>query len=351
MEWKTVHENALRVAGTINRCEKELVEILIRAEELQIYRRFELTGLYSYCTNILKLSDSQASAAVRVSRKSVSVPQLKAAIDKGELTLSRAKKIASVITSDNHAGWIEKAQTLSTFNLECLIAQVAPREAIPDRVRAVAEDCLELRCSVDAETSALLNEARDLVSRKLGKSAGIGDALRLALLAYVERHDPIRRAQRLKARRECKAKALLGTMSPVALADLNSIQQNKSAPARPIKVPEGVNRPTRPALDRGRRSAIPAAIRHAVNLRDGGQCTHMHAELGRCLNRRWTEAHHLKPVSLGGAHATENLTTLCSAHHRDLHQGAKNSTKCPRGQFESERSKRKTKNPSEAPSM
>jgi hypothetical protein len=82
----------------------------------------------------------------------------------------------------------------------------------------------------------------------------------------------------------------------------------------------GVDRPTHPALVHGRRTAIPAAILNAVRLRDGGRCTYVHSEYGRCRNSRWTQVHHLHGVAQGGQHDLQNLTTLCSAHHRDLHR-------------------------------
>ncbi|MBI2605974.1 MAG: HNH endonuclease [Deltaproteobacteria bacterium] len=39
----------------------------------------------------------------------------------------------------------------------------------------------------------------------------------------------------------------------------------------------------------------------------------------RCEQKRWLQVHHIKPVSLGGGNTLENLTTLCSGHHRMRH--------------------------------
>jgi hypothetical protein len=40
-----------------------------------------------------------------------------------------------------------------------------------------------------------------------------------------------------------------------------------------------------------------------------------------CTNSRWLDIHHLELRSEGGAHSPENLTCLCSAHHRAAHRG------------------------------
>jgi hypothetical protein len=64
---------------------------------------------------------------------------------------------------------------------------------------------------------------------------------------------------------------------------------------------------------------IPAREKHAVNLRDQGQCTY---EINgkRCENKRWIEMHHIVTRVAGGNHSAENLRTLCSAHHKMIHK-------------------------------
>ncbi|MEK7357914.1 MAG: HNH endonuclease signature motif containing protein, partial [Bdellovibrionota bacterium] len=69
----------------------------------------------------------------------------------------------------------------------------------------------------------------------------------------------------------------------------------------------------------GRVRKIPAAVRHAVNLRDRGQCTYTD-ELGRCATTRWTDMHHVIPRSEGGLDTVENLATVCKTHHQFIHE-------------------------------
>jgi HNH endonuclease len=61
---------------------------------------------------------------------------------------------------------------------------------------------------------------------------------------------------------------------------------------------------------------IPPALRRAVLLRDQRRC-----QVPGCTNARWLDVHHIELRSEGGRHSLENLTCLCSAHHRATHRG------------------------------
>jgi hypothetical protein len=67
------------------------------------------------------------------------------------------------------------------------------------------------------------------------------------------------------------------------------------------------------------RTPIPAQVAHQVWLRDQGRCTHHNQDGFRCKNTRYIEMHHIKPVASGGDNSLNNLTTLCTSHHRHLH--------------------------------
>jgi 5-methylcytosine-specific restriction endonuclease McrA len=79
----------------------------------------------------------------------------------------------------------------------------------------------------------------------------------------------------------------------------------------------------RPASTRGCAGAhslhssrhIPAEVRRAVHLRDGGQCVYTDAQGRRCTSRRHLEFHHRQPYGHGGKHTIGNTCLLCSTHH------------------------------------
>jgi len=69
-------------------------------------------------------------------------------------------------------------------------------------------------------------------------------------------------------------------------------------------------------LDVGRRTrAIPSAIRRAMLMRDH------HCRFPGCTNRSFLHGHHVVHWLHGGRTALSNLVTLCSFHHRQVHEG------------------------------
>ena len=66
----------------------------------------------------------------------------------------------------------------------------------------------------------------------------------------------------------------------------------------------------------GRRTrAVPPAIRRALRVRDGG------CRFPGCDRSRFTHAHHIRHWADGGETKLDNLVTLCSQHHRLVHEG------------------------------
>src|SRR4051812_12376221 len=118
MTTQTLHEEALKRAKNYRRSESELLEILIQIDEKKVYETLGYSSLHTYCVQALRLTDSHAYALTGVARKSSEVPELKSFIDQGELHLSNARRIVSVVTQENKKEWLEKAVTLSQRDLE-----------------------------------------------------------------------------------------------------------------------------------------------------------------------------------------------------------------------------------------
>ncbi|MCB9601677.1 MAG: DUF222 domain-containing protein [Sandaracinus sp.] len=70
-------------------------------------------------------------------------------------------------------------------------------------------------------------------------------------------------------------------------------------------------------LDVGRRTrTIPPALARALDVRDAGRC-----RFPGCNHRRFLDRHHIEHWSRNGKTKLDNLLTLCSAHHRLVHEG------------------------------
>ena len=278
MERKAIDEKAVRAASDIKRNELELIETLQLVEEFRIYEDFKLTSLFAYCTQRLGLSEDRTCTYIQVARKAVEVPALKQAIADDKLSVSNAKKLTKVLTPENQSSWLEKGTTLSSRNLEREIAKEKPEEKVREKVKPLSESLFELRCTLSPKAVELLERTMDLLNKQ-----NRGEVLENVLEEFVERHDPIKVAERAQKR---KAQA------PVA----------------------------RPAYKNGKRTATPKAMANEALRIAGGQCTDVDQRGVRCTNRRYLQKHHPHLISRGGVHSQENLSVLCSQHHAMHHR-------------------------------
>jgi len=125
--------------------------------------------------------------------------------------------------------------------------------------------------------------------------------------------------------RESRGESPSGAVEKLVTPDIRMRESRGESPSGAVEklvalFPKGVapnqadSRPTAHS-----RTPIPAAIQHAVNLRDQRRCVERLPDGKRCNERRWTDIHHIRLVSEGGEHTPGNLVTLCSAHHKLAH--------------------------------
>src|ERR1051326_2082379 len=115
---RAIDERAVTRAQRYLVCEGELLESIIEVDQDKLYEKFGFGYLTTYCVKHLGLDETVAGVLVRVARKSQAVPSLKQAVIEGEVSISNARTIASVISNENQAEWLEKARTLSKNKLE-----------------------------------------------------------------------------------------------------------------------------------------------------------------------------------------------------------------------------------------
>ena len=163
-------------------------------------------------------------------------------------------------------------------DLEKAVTETNPQAHPRERIKPVAKNISELRVAIDDETDKDLVVLKDLLSQKLKRSATLKDVIAWAVKETRERFDPEKRAARAK---------LVSVGNPPA--------------------------------PKARRQPVPAASRHQVIRREGARCSFVSSDSRRCEQRRWIELHHRKHVAHGGGNAPENLTFLCSQHHRQEH--------------------------------
>ena len=290
-EKKVIHERALLRAQRYLVAEAALLESIIEADQARLYEDFGLAYLTPYCVQHLGLSDDVAAVFVRVARKTYEVPELKTAITEGKLTVTKAKTIVSVLNTQNQKAWIQRAGTLSKSKLEKAMAEQSPKPIKPEKAKFEGPNRVRYEFDLTEEESKLFRRAQDLLCQKMGKPVSLSETQVELLECFLDKHDPIRKAQRVKNRVRRRLDHLQAQDRP------HELRQDQSRD----------------------RTKIPAAAIHAVNLRDQGKCQARLPDGSICSETKWIHFHHIIPKSKGGKNSAENLVTLCSAHHRIWH--------------------------------
>jgi hypothetical protein len=321
---------AFLIAKDFRMNETELIEILKTLDQTKAYRASGYNSLYRFCVESLQLSEHQAYQYIAVARKCEEVPELFRALESQRITVSKARKLTSVLTAENQKPWLELAETHSQKDLEKAVRSKVPLPPVRDHLQILSETEVKLQATLTAEVSEKLARVLELISEKIEfRKASINEAIDEMCEQYLEKQDPVRRAERA-LRKRAKARGALGKTpekvqeAPVEVPGKMSAKapgrawQQKLASEGESQLGERRVAKSKARKPRSQRLPIPAASRHHVMLRDRGQCRY-HRKGVRCESKKYLEIHHRVPVADGGGNDPDNLVLLCSEHHKAVH--------------------------------
>lgn len=349
--YSEIHKAALNAAKAFKRSEIELIEILEQVDRNRVYYHQGFSSLFKYTVDALGLSEEVAYIFINVCRKTREVPALKDAIKTGSITVSKAKKITSVLTPQNQNYWLAMAKTSTKRILEKTVASCAPVTAVREQLSYVNPNIeikekvkvlnleatsghatlgleiprektrVQLQVGVSESLMLKLRRAQDLLSQKRQSAVGLEETLSAAIDLYISKNDPLEKAKRQVMKGKVAAygvKPKLDSKSePKPTRKPNSVSSLKSGsvanPERKTKLTEYLQVPGLV------RKPVPAAIRHKLWIKSKGQCSHIDGNQQRCQIRRFLHIHHEKPVAQGGTNELSNLALLCAGHHRVEH--------------------------------
>jgi hypothetical protein len=314
---RLLHAQAVQKITNIRKNRVHLIQILQDLDSLEGHLDFECPSLWQYCLKHLDLDDHETGTLINVARKAVEIPELKAAIEQGKIQLSKARRIVPVLNKENQAEWLSKAQSLTKKALEREVAAASPKHATVESAKYVSRERIQFQCGLDHEVHHKFLRVQDLVSQSHRNHADREETLKELIRFYLEHKDPLLKAERAQKRKFKKS---------FGLGQVENAQSRKPKPevcAAQVKSVCPYPRESKPQLGPGqtnRPRQYPASLKHELNLRDQTQCTHVDSTGTRCQERRWLSFHHKIEISRGGRDSLENLTTLCFAHHKLIHQ-------------------------------
>jgi len=323
-----IHERAVQRGKNYLRSEREVIESIQEVYMNETFKDYNCRSLFHYVETHMGLSYPVAASFITVAKKALEVPELKRAIDSGKLPVQKARKITPVITKENQSAWLDLAGHSSQQVVEKEVAKAKPEAAHPDRAKYISGSHLTVTSTIPEDVYEMQKRVQDLESQRLRRAAKHEDILRASYRAYLEKHDPLEKAKRAQARREkfgraSKRKFESDNTKGEALKNesaKNGGRQDRNSKPESIRSTNAAASVLRQVPNRKHRIDLPAELRHQINLRDQTQCTQTDSRGNRCAEKRWLHHHHIIPIHLGGANTPENITTLCSSHHRQVHE-------------------------------
>ncbi len=293
--------------------EYEQAILLLRAQEQRFHRVLGFASVTEYAQAEFDLSPRKVRALLRIGRSLGDFPVMAERFRLGELGWTKARELLGVMTPDTEAAWVERAHHASSRELEDLVATTVFGEGPPDEHDPRgSEPRRRFQVTVSQADHDMLTAALQLLKGQSGMSDDEFDpGAALAQMAQRYIHDAdgadAPTAPRYQKVVETCPRCATSSGEGFAVTDAEASMADDDAQVVDMRPGPGKGGATR---------TIPPRVRRAVIARDRRSCV-----VPSCRNRIWLDLHHLTPRSQGGTHSEDNLVTLCSGHHRLLHEG------------------------------
>src|SRR5262245_27491042 len=119
--------------------EADLVAHIAEVDARKLYAIRACPSMFSYCTEVLHLSEPEAYLRITAARASRKHPMLLPLLADGRLHLSGIALLARHLTADNRDGVLARASHRSKREIEELVAELSPRPDAPVLVRKLPE--------------------------------------------------------------------------------------------------------------------------------------------------------------------------------------------------------------------
>lgn len=302
-----------RVAACERKTTTHLVALLAELDARRLYLGQGCSSLFTYCTEVLHLSEHAAYNRIQAARAARRFPLILERLADGSIHLTAVRLLEPHLTSENHRNVLDAAQHKSKREIELLIARLHPQPDVRPSVRKlpnpapVGQPVEKLHAGIVPNLESVsLSPAPKLPApaRPTVVSPLTPERYKVQFTVSKETYDKLRRVQDLMRHR-------IQNGDPAAIFDraltalLSELERTKLAAAKQPR-----NTTATSAMSRH----VPAAVKRAVWARDGGRCAFVGTH-GRCSETGFLEFHHRVPYADGGETSIENLEMRCRAHN------------------------------------
>ncbi len=131
------------LAGRERRASVALIRSLMEFDARRLYLREGCSSLFTYCTQVLHLSEGSAYNRIETARAARRYPNVLDALERGDLTLTAVRLLAPHLTLANHCEVLATARHRSKQGIQELIASLNPRPAAATIIRRVEPQTLK----------------------------------------------------------------------------------------------------------------------------------------------------------------------------------------------------------------
>lgn len=294
MDPLALHHLATKSMGTLTRYQALLGRLLLAIERTGAYKDYGCSGGVHYAVIQLGLPHRRARLLIYVARELEMLPYLRYLANQGEISWSKLREIVRVATPDTERDWAQSCENRTYAQIESMVARSA-RGEIPSDQKVFEGPRSELRCRLEPGQMAVVERAVQVMSQAAGRALSAAEAIVMAL-----------------------AEKLVGR--PVAGEE--DVAQVCQEAAKDLGWTDVIGADTDPTPDGSIRIVNPKsrvasrAQRRKILRRDGYCC-----QVPGCPNTIWLEVHHILFYADGGLTRPDNLITICSRCHQNVHDG------------------------------
>jgi hypothetical protein len=322
-----------RLAGGERGATVALIVHLAEFDLRQLYRGAGYQSLFQYCVEVLHLSEDAACNRIASARMARRYPVVLDMLLRGDLSPTTLRMLSRWLADENADELLAAAKGKTARQVEKLLAARFPQPDVPAFVRklpsthaapavpapapiaaSVSSECRSEEAGVlssPSPTSTVQapvpspNSVSPSLSRPLVKPVSAA-RYHIQFTACAETREKLQLAQDLLA--HAIPSGDIAEIFDRALTLLvEDLARKKFAATE------------RPGKSRGQAEDsrnIPAWVKRAVWIRDGGRCAFVAANGQRCGTRRFLEFHHIDPHGARGKPTVENIRLHCGPHNR-----------------------------------
>ena len=311
-----VHSLAAHERGAM----AELIAHLVELDRRRLHLVAGYNSLFAYCREALFLSESEAYNRIKAVRAARRFPVILDMLAEGAVTLTTVRLLGPHLTAGNHLEVLRSARGLRKLQVEALVARLAPHCDAPASIRKLPSAPV-LPPAIPAATTALAPGPEPTSASRMVPASPMPVVPTVPRPATVNALSPDRYKLQVTISGDTLeklelAKDLLRHVMPAG--DVSAIVDRALTAlltelARKRFAATDSPRPS-PGVAEGSRD-VPAEVKRAVFLRDGGRCAFVGTTGRRCGERGFVELHHVWPYAEGGRPTVDNIELRCRQHN------------------------------------